>query len=108
MSWKFDLERSPWWGGCFERMVGCVKRCLRKVLGKAKLALDEIRTLEIEGALNNRPITYIYDVVHIQPLTPSHLLYGRRLDHTGESLDFRDVDKNEGKYSNDFGISCRN
>ena len=104
ISWKFNLERSPWWGGYFERMVGCVKRCLRKVLGKAKLALDEIRTLliEIEGTLNNRPITYIYDDVHIQPLTPSHLLHGRRSDHIGESLDFSDVDKDEGKYSKRF------
>jgi len=77
ISWKFNLERL------------------------AKLALDEIRTLliEIEGTLNNRPITYVYDDVHIQPLTPSHLLHGRRLDHIEESLDFSDVDKDEGKYS---------
>ena len=104
VTWKFNLERSPWWGGYFERMVGCVKRCLRKVLGKAKLALDEIRTLliEIEGTLNNRPITYVYDDVHIQPLTPSHLLHGRRLIHIGESLDFSDMDKEEGKYSKRF------
>ena len=54
-------------GDYFERMVGCIKRCLRKVLGKAKLTLDEIITLliEIEGTLNNGPITYIYDDVHI-------------------------------------------
>ena len=104
VTWKFNLERSPWWGGYFERMVGCVKRCLRKVLGKAKLALDEIRTLliEIEGTLNNRLITYVYDDVHIQPLTPSHLLHGRRLIHIGESLDFSDMDKEEGKYSKRF------
>ena len=83
--WKFNLERSPWWGGYFERMVGCVKRCLRKVLGKAKLTFDELNTLllEIEGTLNNRPLTYVYDDVHIQPLTPSHLLHGRRLDQIG-------------------------
>ena len=54
--------------------------CLRKVLGKEKLALDENRTLlfMIEGALNNQPIAYIYDDVYIQPLTPSHLLHGRK------------------------------
>ena len=61
ITWKFNLERSPWWSGYFERMVGCVKRCLRKVLGKARLTLDELNTLlhEIEGTLNNRPLTYI-------------------------------------------------
>ena len=28
IEWRFNLERAPWWGGFFERMVGCVKRCL--------------------------------------------------------------------------------
>ena len=37
IEWKFNSERAPWWGGFFERMVGCVKRCLRKVLGNARL-----------------------------------------------------------------------
>ena len=32
---KFNLERAPWWGGFFERMVGSVKSCLWKVLGNA-------------------------------------------------------------------------
>ena len=35
--WKLNLERSPWMGGIFERMVQSIKRCLRKVLGSAKL-----------------------------------------------------------------------
>ena len=30
IEWRFNLERAPWWGGFFERMVGSVKRCLRK------------------------------------------------------------------------------
>ena len=25
IQWRFNLERAPWWGGFFERMVGCVK-----------------------------------------------------------------------------------
>ena len=29
IEWKFNLERAPWCGGFFERMVGCVKQCLR-------------------------------------------------------------------------------
>ena len=28
--WRFNLERAPWWGGFFERMVGSVKRYFRK------------------------------------------------------------------------------
>jgi hypothetical protein len=32
IEWKFNLERAPWWGGFFERMVRNVKVYLRKVL----------------------------------------------------------------------------
>ena len=57
IEWKFNLERAPWWGGFFERMVGCVKRCLRKVLGSARLTFDELFTvlIEVDGTLNSRP-----------------------------------------------------
>ena len=44
IEWKFNLERAPWWGGFFERMVQSVKRCLRKVLGNARLTYDELLT----------------------------------------------------------------
>ena len=43
--WKFNLERAPWWGGFFERMVGNVKAYLRKVLSNARLTFDELRTV---------------------------------------------------------------
>ena len=79
--WKFNLERAPWWGGFFERMVGCVKRCLRKVLGNARLTFDELCTVlvEVEGALNSRPLTYEYNELEEEVLTPSHLIFGRRI-----------------------------
>ena len=34
IEWQFNLERAPWWGGIFERMVKSAKRCLRKSVGK--------------------------------------------------------------------------
>ena len=73
------MERAPWWGGFFERMVQSVKRCLRKVLGNARLTFDELLTtlVEVEGTLNSRPLTYAYDEVGSEPLTPSHLMVGR-------------------------------
>ena len=81
ITWKFNLERTPWWGGFFERMIGTVKRCLRKVIGKAKLSEDELRIilLEVESTINSRPLTYLYEELDSEALTPSHLLYGRRL-----------------------------
>ena len=62
-----------------------MKRCLRKDLRKARLTFDEqnMLLLEIKGILNNRPLTYIYDDVHIDNLTTSQLLHGRRLDNLG-------------------------
>ena len=79
--WRFNLDRSPWWGEFYEHMVGSVKHPLRKVLGNARLTYDELLTilLEIEGTLNSSPLTYEYDEVGDEMLTPSNLLYGFRL-----------------------------
>ena len=68
-------------GRFFERMVRSVKRCLRKVLGNAKLTVDELNTVlvEVEGTLNARPLTDEYEEFEGEVLTPSHLIYGRRL-----------------------------
>ena len=35
--------------------------------------------VEVEGVLNSRPLTYVYSEGTDEPLTPSHLLLGRRL-----------------------------
>ena len=32
ITWKFSVEDAPWNGGFWERLVGCVKRCLKKPL----------------------------------------------------------------------------
>ena len=62
-------------------MVASVKDCLRKVLGNARLTYDELVTVlvEIEATLNSRPLTYEYNEVDEEVLTPSHLIYGRRI-----------------------------
>ena len=46
INWRFNLARVPWWGRFFERMVGTVKQCLRKVLGNARLTFDELCFVE--------------------------------------------------------------
>jgi len=68
-------------GGFFERMIKSTKRCLKKTLGKARLTYEELLTVltEIECILNSRPLTYLYPDDLEEPLTPSHLISGRRL-----------------------------
>ena len=81
IDWKFNLPRAPWWGGFFERMVRCTKGCLKKTLDSARLTYEELLTVltEVEGVLNSRPLTYVYGDDIEEPLTPSHLMIGRRL-----------------------------
>lgn len=81
ITWKFNLARAPWWGGFFERMIKCVKRCLKKILGTSKLSYDESLTVvvDIEAILNSRPLTYLDSDDVVEPLTPSHLICGKRV-----------------------------
>ena len=59
--WQFNLSRAPWWGGQFERLIGLVKRAeLKEVL------------LDIEIALNERPLSYVEDDVQLL-VVPSRL-----------------------------------
>jgi transposase InsO family protein len=37
IEWKFIIEYAPWMGGFYERMVGTVKKALRKTVGKSHL-----------------------------------------------------------------------
>ena len=89
ISWNFIIERAPWWGGFWERLVRSVKTPLKKVLGRATLNFEQLRTLivEIESVINARPITYVYDDTNSisYPLTPSDLVYGRRITLTPNS-----------------------
>ncbi|GBM28328.1 hypothetical protein AVEN_229512-1 [Araneus ventricosus] len=77
ISWKFIPERSPWWGGFWERLMRSIKEPLRKTLGRALLTLEELSTIltEIVSVINNQPITYDSDELdEPRALTPSHFL----------------------------------
>ena len=96
VTWSFNLEKAPWWGGFFERMVQSVKRCLKKTIGRAKLSYDELLTAltEAEAIVNSRPLSYLSSEDLKEPLTPSHLLAGRRVlslpDGSGTDTDIND------------------
>ena len=82
IEWKFNLERAPWWRGFFERMVaGNLKSGPRKVVGSAGLTYEELEMLltKVEATLNSRPLTYDNSELDEEVLTPSHLMYGRRI-----------------------------
>ncbi|GFT64624.1 integrase catalytic domain-containing protein [Trichonephila clavipes] len=75
--WKFIVERAPWWGAFYERLVKTIKDPLRKILGRALLTFEELSTIlsEVEVIVNHRPLTYVEnDPGEPEPLTPAHFL----------------------------------
>ena len=73
----------PLVGGFWERLIQSVKKCLKKTVGRTSLDYDELNTVlvETESIINSSPLTYIYgdgeSISH--PLTPSHLINGRKV-----------------------------
>ena len=98
VKWLFNIEKVPWWGGVFERLIKSSKRCLRKMIGQARFSYDELLTavIEVEAIINSRPLSYVSSTDLEEPLTPSHLMMGRRVltfpDHLGYEQDVRDED----------------
>lgn len=80
ITWKFSLAYCPWQGGFFERMVGSVKRALKKVsdgsVHPRKLYVTMLA--EAEAVVNSRPLCASPDP-SAPPLTPALLLIGRPL-----------------------------
>ena len=92
-AWLFNIECAPWWGGAFKRLVKSTKCCLRKQIVRAHFSFDKHLTVvtEIEAVINSRPLSYVSGEDFEEPLTPSHLLVGRRIlnlpDHIGYLCD---------------------
>lgn len=89
-TWQFNVERAPWWGGAFERMVRSTKCCLKKLIGAAHLSLYELTTAlaEIEAVLNSRPLAYISGDDMEELIMPSHLIVGCRILSLPDNLDY--------------------
>ena len=61
----------------YERLIGLVKRFLRKRIGGRLLTTVQLQTLlkEIEAVLNSRPLVYVGDDINSNiPVTPAHFL----------------------------------
>ena len=89
IKWKFIVERAPWWGGMWERLVRSVKDVAKKMLQRARLNFEEMLTVlvQIEGIINSRPLTYTYsDSKEPCPISPSDLLIGRRVTSLPQEL----------------------
>ena len=75
--WIFIVEMAPWMGGFYERLVGLVKRALRKTLAKNLLTMIQMQTLikEVEAVLNSRPLVYVGEDINSRiTLTPGNFL----------------------------------
>ena len=84
ITWKFIAPRAPWQGGFYERLIKTVKNCLQKVLHNRKISLRALRTIlvEVQTRVNNRPLTYVDSSSdNLEPLTPNHLICGRRINN---------------------------
>jgi len=48
-------------GGFYERIIGTIKRALRKSIGKIYLTEDQIETIlaDPEAVINSRPLVYV-------------------------------------------------
>jgi hypothetical protein len=75
---RFIPERSPWWGGFYERMVGTIKRALKTTLRGAALSASEAATIlaELEERVNRRPLVAARQEEGVKALTPAHFVYG--------------------------------
>ena len=89
VDWQFIPKHAPWYGVFWEWLIGLIKQAIRKTLGRTFISLDQLQTvvIKIESMLNDRPLTYVNsDLQDPQPLTPSHLLYGRRIQQVPHPL----------------------
>ena len=91
IKWKFNVACSPWMGGIWERLVSCVKKCLKRTIRMRQINYIELQTLilEVEVILNNRHICADYEDDIDEVLTQNHLIFGRRL----EMINFQKIDE---------------
>jgi len=94
--WDFIPFFSPWMGATYERLIGLVKNCLYRTIGRRIFVNDELSTLlaEIEASVNSRPISWVSDSADgSMPLTPAHFFHNGAstdIDSTATEIDLDD------------------
>ena len=48
VAWKPISEKSPWWGGFYEKLIAILKSALRKIVGSTKLNFEELYTVLVQ------------------------------------------------------------
>ncbi|GFY34118.1 integrase catalytic domain-containing protein [Trichonephila clavipes] len=87
--WKFNPATAASWGGWWERLVRVLKELLRRTLGNAILATEELQTVlcDCGSVINSRPLTYLSENSDdLVPLSPAMFLVENR------NLDVPDID----------------
>ena len=66
-------------GWAVQEMIGLVKQAFNKRVGNGTLTWSELQDvlLDVEVALNNRPLSYVEEDVQLPVLTPNMLHFGR-------------------------------
>ncbi len=80
ITWQFNLSKSPWRGGLYERLIREIKKTLYKTLGKTHLTFEQLETvlMDVERHLNNRPLTYVEDELgEGRILMPNTIMWGQ-------------------------------
>ena len=78
---SFILEKPPWWGGFYERMVRSIKNTLKRVVGVSSLDDEQLNTVlvEIANVIKSRRLTYMKDENLDESLTRYHSIYGSNI-----------------------------
>ncbi|XP_033227841.1 uncharacterized protein LOC117179817 [Belonocnema kinseyi] len=63
IKWIYNLPRAAWWGGFCERLIGVLKRLLRRTLKKSCLDYEEMATvlIDCEAVINSKLLTFMSD-----------------------------------------------
>ena len=102
ITWQFNLSKSPWCGGMYERLIKEIKKTLYKTLGKTHLTFEQLETvvMDMERYLNNRPLTYVEsELSEDRVLTPNIVMWGQNSHTFDEDLEEEEVGKFEKRLS---------